>query len=181
MISNDQGIIHSPCLQNESHNILYLVFRIITFLTYGHYYGHDMTAQCFIFFRNCKHKNDKFIINFTGQLYHQHKLKVKLFVDSLSPFFLKYNNLFINFCFGFWFSGKRRSSRLITNSIPEDIKKCYVCHGFEDEVTTELLQCSKCSAVGQQIINIAVPFELPICSILPKFTEKSDPKKKAHD
>ena len=52
------------------------------------------------------------------------------------------------FCFGFWFSGKRRSSRFITNSIPEDIKKCYVCHGFEDEVTTELLQCSKCSAVG---------------------------------
>ena len=69
----------------------------------------------------------------------------------------------------------------MTNSIPEDIKKCYVCHGFEDEVTTELLQCSKCSAVGQQIINIAVQLELPICSILPKFTEKSDPKKKAHD
>ena len=69
----------------------------------------------------------------------------------------------------------------MTNSIPEDIKKCCVCHGFEDEVTTELLQCSKCSAVGQQIINIAVQLELPICSILPKFAEKSDPKKKAHD
>ncbi|CAH3104750.1 unnamed protein product [Porites lobata] len=47
--------------------------------------------------------------------------------------------------------GKRRSSRFITNSIPEDIKRCYVCHGFEDEVTTELLQCSKCSAVAHRL------------------------------
>ena len=154
MINSDQGIIHSPCLEIESHSILYLVFRIITFLTYGLYYGHDMTAQCFIFFRNCKHQNDKFLINFTGWLYNQHKLQVKLFVVSLSPFFLKYNNLFILF----WFSGKRRSSRLITNSIPEDIKKCYVCHGFEDEVTTELLQCSKCTAVGQQNYNVCLYF-----------------------
>ena len=44
MISNDWGIIHSPCLQIESHSILYLVFRVIAFITYGHYYGHDRTA-----------------------------------------------------------------------------------------------------------------------------------------
>ena len=58
----------------------------------------------------------------------------------------------------FWFNpavfhlyctGKRRSSRLNTGSVSEDNRECHVCHGFEDEVAEELLQCSKCTFVGQ--------------------------------
>ena len=45
MTSNNLSIKHSPCLVTESYSIyiLYLTFRIITFLTNRHY-GNDMTA-----------------------------------------------------------------------------------------------------------------------------------------
>ena len=56
MTSNACSAIDSPCLRSESYSILYLDFRIITFLTYGHY-RHSMTAQCYSFYGNCKHNN----------------------------------------------------------------------------------------------------------------------------
>ena len=56
MTTKDWSVIDSPCLRTESHSILHLAFRIITFLTYGHY-GHSMTAWCYSFHRNCKHNN----------------------------------------------------------------------------------------------------------------------------
>lgn len=45
MTSNNLSIKYSPCLVTESYSIyvLYLTFRIITFLTKRHY-GNDMTA-----------------------------------------------------------------------------------------------------------------------------------------
>lgn len=45
MTSNKLSVIYFPCLVTESYSIyvLYLTFRIITFLTNRHY-GNDMTA-----------------------------------------------------------------------------------------------------------------------------------------
>lgn len=45
MTSNKLSVIYAPCLVTESYSIyvLYLIFRIIAFLTKRHY-GNDMTA-----------------------------------------------------------------------------------------------------------------------------------------
>ena len=52
MTSSNEIVIDPPCLRTESYSILYLAFRIIAFLTYGH----DMTTKCNSFHRNYKHK-----------------------------------------------------------------------------------------------------------------------------
>ena len=52
MTGSNEIVVDRPCLWTESYNILYLAFRIIAFLTYGH----NMTAKCNSFHRNLKHK-----------------------------------------------------------------------------------------------------------------------------
>ena len=56
-------------------------------------------------------------------------------------------------CDFFVFAGRRKSSRLDfrTKDFSEDNQECCICHGFENEDEEELLQCSKCSTVGNYV------------------------------